>query len=248
MKTLVTILNHNLPEYTNALFESLYPYQGNLYDVTVLDNGSSNDGKSKYTTFELEKNVYMGGGFNAAMQYVLSSNDYDSLLFMNNDLTICGYNFVKVLREEMFENNFDLLSCCFFNVGLKQDCHWKTMHNWGAQKTREVPFIDFQMPLLSRRLLEEVKEIDLDLIYGWGIDNYFALICKKKGWKIGVVDRLCAMHYNSLTVKNKKSDLTMQTYCKNAEEGQYKFFTKNNLMLEFNNIRKMAEIYTPEHL
>jgi GT2 family glycosyltransferase len=243
VKTLTTILNHNLPEYTDCLYESLYPYRSNLYDLTVLDNGSSSEGKSKYTTFELEKNVYFGGGFNAAMQYVLSSNEYDSLLFMNNDLTICGYNFVKVLRDEMFNNRFDLLSGCFFNVGLKQDCHWKTMHNWGSNKTREVSFIDFQMPLISRRLLEEVKEIDSDLIYGWGIDNYFALICKKMGWKIGVIDRLCAIHYNSLTVKNKKSDLDIITYCKNAETGQYNFFTKNNLMLEFNQIRKDSENY-----
>ena len=120
------------------------------------------------------------------------------------------------------------------------------MHNWGAKETREVPFIDFQMPLISRRLLEEVGEVDSDLIYGWGIDTYFAYICKKNNWKIGVVDRLSTLHYNSLTIKSGVAKLNMVDYCRLAEEGQYNFFTKNNLMVEYHKIRTVAENYRYE--
>ena len=246
MKTLVAILNHNLPEYTDYLYDALSPYQSTIYDLAVIDNGSSTEKKSKYTSLELDKNVYYGGGINAAIQYVLSTNEYDSLLFMNNDLIVSGYNFVKILRGELSDNKFDLVSSCFFNVEPNQQCHWKTMHNWGAKETREVPFIDFQMPLISRRLLEEVGEVDSDLIYGWGIDTYFAYICKKNNWKIGVVDRLSALHYNSLTIKSGVSNLNMVDYCRLAEEGQYNFFTKNNLMVEYHKIRTVAENYRYE--
>ena len=80
MKTLVTILNHNLPEYTDYLYDNLSPYQSNIYDLIVIDNGSLSEKMSKYTTYTLENNCSMGGGFNAAMQLVLSSDEYDSLL------------------------------------------------------------------------------------------------------------------------------------------------------------------------
>ena len=68
-KTAAFILNHNLPDYTDMLYESLKPYERTDYDLFVIDNASSIEGKSKHTSFELEENVYFGGGLNAAMQY-----------------------------------------------------------------------------------------------------------------------------------------------------------------------------------
>ena len=50
MKILVTILNYNMPQMTDSLFEMLNPYKEDLYDIMVLDNGSPPEGKSKYTT------------------------------------------------------------------------------------------------------------------------------------------------------------------------------------------------------
>jgi hypothetical protein len=243
MKTLVTILNHNLPEYTDYLYNNLSPYQSNIYDLIVIDNGSISEKMSQYTTHALDTNCYMGGGFNAAMQLVLTSDEYDSLLFLNNDLIVFGYEFVKTLRTEMFNENFKILSACFFNVEPTGQCFWKTMHNWGKSKTREVPFIDFQMPLIHKDLLKEIKEIDSDLIYGWGIDALFAIMCKKHNWKMGVMDRLSALHYNSLTVKLKAVEFDVNEYCKRAEEGQTKFFTKSNLLKEFNQVRLEGSSY-----
>ena len=243
MKTLVSILNHNLPEYTDYLYDNLSPYQSNIYDLIVIDNGSSSEKISKYTTHTLDSNSYMGGGFNAAMQLVLSSDEYDSLLFLNNDLIVFGYEFVKTLREEMFNNNFKVLSACFFNVEPTGQCFWKTMHNWGRSETRQVPFIDFQMPLIHKDVLQKVDQIDPDLIHGWGIDALFAIECKKNKWKMGVMDKLSALHYNSLTVKLKAVEFDVTEYCRRAEEGQNKFFRKSNLMNEFNQVRQEGASY-----
>jgi|688.fasta_scaffold14298_16 hypothetical protein len=256
-KTAFFILNHNLPDYTDMLYESLKPYERNDYDLFVLDNGSSLEGKSKYSSFELENNVYMGGGFNAGMQYVLENPQYDSMIFSNNDLTIHPYNHVRTLREEMFgeifagkwgslEIKYDIVSPSIYNIEPNQQCHWKSMHNWNANGIRQVDYIDFQTPLISRRMLEEVKEIDSDLMYGWGVCFYFALVAKKKGYKLGIVDRCCILHHNSVTIKKGVAGLDIPTYCRRAEEGQYKFFKKNNLMQDYLDLRKKAETYEYE--
>lgn len=250
MKAAAVILNHNLPDYTDMLYESLKPYERQDYDLMVFDNGSNDAGRSKYTTHHIEQNVFFGGGFNAAMQMVLESDEYDSLLFLNNDLTVHPYNFVKTLRAVMFqlsgytgEPYFDVVSPTFFNIEPLGQCHWKTMHNWGAHDTRVVPFIDFQCPLISKRLLKEVEEIDPSLLYGWGIDAYFAILCQQRGWKMGVVDRLCVLHHNSLTVKRGVAGINVQQYCQLAERGQQEFFIKKNLVQEFINVRKLGESY-----
>jgi GT2 family glycosyltransferase len=257
-KTAAIILNHNLPEYTDMLFESLKPYERNDYELMVFDNGSSKDGQSKYTTHGIEKNVYFGGGFNAAMQMVIDNPTYDSMLFLNNDLTIHPYNFVRILRAEMFGFTFnrkedpenyqknpqcDLISPSFYNVEPNKQCHWKTMHGYG-QVTREVPFIDFQCPLISKRLLEEVKEIHPSLIMGFGIDFLFALTCQDKGWKIKVSDLVGIIHHNSMTVKKGVAGINIQEYCQRAEAGQYEFF--HNIIKrskDYLELRNKAENY-----
>ena len=64
-KTLAVILHYNTPQYTDVLYEMLEPEQksGN-YDLLVMDNGSSSDKKSKYTSLEISENIYFGGAMN----------------------------------------------------------------------------------------------------------------------------------------------------------------------------------------
>lgn len=261
-KTAVIILNCNLPDYTEMLVESLLPHRKNEYDVMVFDNGSTPEGMSKYTTYRSETNGFFGGGFEAARQITLANSEYDSLLFMNNDLTVHGMNFVKSLREAMFRPvqhpvcmedprtdlethlELDVVSPCFFNVEPNGQCHWRTMWNWGSNQPRVVPFIDMQGPLMSRRLLEAMGETDSGLMYGWGLDVYMAHICRTNGWKMAVCDNVSMLHHNSLTVKKGVAGIDIPTYCRNAEEGQRRFFTKKNLMREFGEIRALGEQYT----
>lgn len=253
-KTAAIILNHNMPDYTDMLYESLKPYERYDYDLFVLDNASKPEGKSKYTSFELEQNVYFGGGLNASMQFVKENPKYDSLLFLSNDLTIHGYEFVRTLRDEMFEEIFmgkygaqevkyDIVSPTFYNIEANQQCHWKCMHSRCSSEIRQVPYSDFQCPLISRRLIEAVGEIDSDLIWGWGPDWLFALTAKKLGYKIGVVDRCCVLHHNSLTVKRGVAGIDIPTYCRNAEAGMYKFFQKTGLYNEYMNLRNETQQY-----
>ena len=98
-KTLVVIYNHNLPSMTDSLWESLEPYKRDDYDMILIDNGSTPEGKSKYTTHETGQNCYFGGAINIAFQYFLESKEYDSLLSLNNDLVVQGDNFVRSLRK-----------------------------------------------------------------------------------------------------------------------------------------------------
>jgi GT2 family glycosyltransferase len=253
-KTAAIILNHNLPDYTDMLYESLKPYERYDYDLFVLDNASKPEGRSKYTTFQLESNVYFGGGLNASMEFVKENKQYDSLLFLSNDLTIHPYNFVRTLREEMFEEVFldkvgyqeikyDIIAPSFYNIEPDQQCHWKGMHSRCASETRPVVYSDFQCPLISRRLIEAVGGIDPDLMYGWGPDWLFALTAKKLGYKIGVVDRACILHHNSLTVKRGVAGLDIPTYCRLAEAGMQKFFIKSGLYNDYINLRAEAEKY-----
>ena len=58
-KTLVIILNHNGKSYTDQLYESLNPHKKDIYDLLVMDNGSTIESeKSPYTTLATDQNCY----------------------------------------------------------------------------------------------------------------------------------------------------------------------------------------------
>lgn len=244
-KTLAVILHYNTPEMTDRLFGQLKPYEREDYDLVVLDNGSPKSGRSQNTTYRSPQNVYFGGGLNMTMQLILDNQQYDSLLFLNSDLIVHGYNFVKTLRKEMFEGDYKIISPAVMQPEQNQ-CFWPTMHNWQSTETRDVPWIDFQCPLIHRDLIEEIKQFDDDLIFGWGNDVYSGLICREKGWKCGVVDFAPAIHLSNATVQKNQDDDIIRNYNVYAERGMVTFFQKIGRLQDLINLREEAQNYKYE--
>lgn len=246
MKTLAVILHHNTPQYTDVLYEILEPEQKmGEYDLVVVDNGSAPEKTSKYTTYRLEENVFFGGGLNAAMELVMESDDYDSLLFLNSDL-IVGKRFVQSLRHEAIKTGCNVLSPCIIQPEKTQN-HWLQMLPWGTNETREVRWIDLQCPMISKKFIRHIHDtkstenyIDPLLIRGWGIDVYFGIICETEGWRTGMCDNVPAVHLGSMTMKALNN---VNEYCRLAEEGMVEFFRQNHLMTEFVDMRDWAEKY-----
>lgn len=242
-KTLALILNHNTPELTDVLYENLKHHQNEQYDLAILDNGSSDIGTSKYTSYKIQENVYYGGGLNAAMAIMLNDELYDSLLFLNSDLIIHGYNFVKTLRREMFNGDYKIVSPAIIQPETEQ-CFWKNIHNWGSNKIRDVSWVDFQSPLIHIDLIKKINQFDDDLIFGWGNDVYAGMVCNDNNWKIGVVDYCTIVHLNSYTIKKHADDPIIKNYNRYAESNMFSFFKKINRFDEFIKMRDDARNYS----
>lgn len=240
MKTLAVILHHNTFQYTDQLYEMLKPYEKTDYDLFVIDNGSDKGKESKYAEFVLDTNVYFGGGINISFDYVMENPEYDSLLFLNNDLIVHGANFVKALRGEL--GKYDVVSPSIIQPEKTQN-HWQQMLNWGAKDAREVRWIDLQCPLISRRFIEKVKRFDDLLLYGWGIDVLLGVVCENEGWKTAVCDFAPAVHLGSATLKQMK---IVNEYCQKAEQGQWEYFRKANITQKVLELRQWAENYKYE--
>jgi len=175
---------------------------------------------------------------------VATDTDYDSLLFLNNDLIVSN-NFVSSLRKEL--TKYDVVSPCIIQPE-KIQIHWPQMQSWCMNTTREVRWIDLQCPLISKRFIQHMQStktidnyIDPLLIRGWGIDVFFGIICETQGWKTGVCDYVPAVHLGSMTMKALNN---VNEYCRLAERDMIEFFNKYYLMKEFAEMRTWAETYT----
>ena len=247
LKTLAVIYNHNLPEMTDKLWEELKPYERDDYDLILIDNGSREDGKSKYTTHETGQNTYFGGALNIALDFFTMSEQYDSLLSLNNDLVLQGNNFVRTLREEMFYKDsltYKIISPSVLQV--ENQCKWKYMHCWNSDEIRQVKWVDFQAPLIHKDFIRVYPQFPDELVYGWGQDVLSGILCEKQGWKVGVVDRCPLIHHSAHTYKSGVSDLDLQTYCQNAEQGMFGYMQSQGLMDKFMKFRELSAGYSYE--
>lgn len=242
-KTLTVILNHNRKSYTNQLYESLTPYK-TCYDLEVFDNGSTEANEiSEYTTYSTETNCYYGGALNLVMELMLSNTSYDSLLLMNNDIILHGYNFVQHLRDVMFVEDFAVVAPAVLQPETSQ-CYWYQMHNWASRTTRQVKWADFMCPLLRRDVVETIYQFDNQLIYGWGQDVYTGIVCEERNWKVGVTDVSSVIHLSSQTLKDNKGDMTLSEYSNKALTGMFTFFTNINKVDKLNEMREWGRTYT----
>ena len=239
---LIATLNHNLPTLTDNLVEQLKrdPYFEKC-ELMVLDNGSK-ESLAKSTTHRLEQNVFFGGGFNVALDYFLNETKHEWLYFLNNDLIFHGPSFLTTSIETATATLADVYSPSVINASIEQ-CHWKQMWNWG-KGVRPVKWIDFQCPLIHRRVLEKINHFPDELIYGWGLDLYTGCITEQNEWKTVVDDNHTICHLNSQTFKQNKIDIGIDTFCRNAETNMFQYFMNSDYKQLFIDLRTHGEQYS----
>ena len=245
-KTLAIIFNYNAKKMTDDLYESLLPASTEEYDLYILDNGTEKPEEvSANTSVRLEKNVYFGGAVNASFSIFLHNRDkYDSLMILNNDIFV-GENFIKVMRQRLFERDFKLISPAVLQPEAQQTC-WKHLRNWGAKETREVRWVDYYCPFFHGDLVEHIGKFSDILQIGWGLDLYTGHLCDQKGWKAGVVDSSTVIHFGAQTYKDNKAQIPFSEYGRRAEIGMYQFFQSEGLMKELEDLRQYGLNYTYE--
>ena len=243
MRSLVVILHYNTYEFTDRLYTMLKPFERDEYDLVVFDNGSAMGKSSQYTTVRSEENLLFGGGLNTAFQWVLDEPEYDSLLFLNSDLLLHGDNFVRSLRKEMINTYYKIISPCILQP--ETQCNWKTVRCWNSKTIRQVPWVDFQAPMIHRDFIERVKRFDDELCYGWGQDVLSGIICEENSWKVGVCDNVPILHLDSATIKKEmKNDVFMSSYWSNAERNMFSYFNRIGIMNKVNDFRMRSANYT----
>jgi GT2 family glycosyltransferase len=239
---LIATLNHNLPDLTDNLVTQLKrDSYFNECELMVLDNGSK-EPLAKSTTHQVDQNVFFGGGFNIVLDYFLNNTDHEWLYFLNNDLIFHGPSFLRTSIENATTSFADVYSPSVINASIEQ-CHWKQMWNWG-KGMRAVKWVDFQCPLIHRRVLEKINQYPDELIYGWGLDLFTGCITEQNGFKTVVDDTHTICHLNSQTFKQNKINIGIDEFCRNADQKMFQYFINSEYKQLFFDLRAHGEQYS----
>jgi len=174
MKRVATIiLNRNLPEPTNRLYEHLSNYDEELTDVFVLEAGSDPGNLSKYCTWHVNDTsvVQHGLRYGRGMNYGLLSlfnegnwNKYDAFFLLTNDTELSQVPTVRPLMDVFDEHK---------KVGILSPCskRWGERLLLRSESTKYFWFIHNNAFLLRRQMIESIMELEAPTFMNFVFDG-----------------------------------------------------------------------------
>jgi hypothetical protein len=129
-KVATLILNRNLPDVTDKLYEHLKTYDSNETDVYVIESGSSSDQRSKYCSWYANWQESMDHGLRYArgMNFGLSElwkeglfNSYDAFFLITNDVELQQKSTIQPMMQIFSAHErLGILSPCSQKWGEKE--------------------------------------------------------------------------------------------------------------------------------
>ena len=155
-KVATLILNRNLPEVTDKLYEKIINEDNLLTDIYVIEAGSDEDKLSKYTSWYANWDSARIDGlrYNRGMNYGLSQlykegrfENYDAFLLLTNDTEFKNKNNVKILSEILNEHK---------KIGILSPCsdRWGEINLLNKYETKYFWFIHNNAYLLRKEFIK----------------------------------------------------------------------------------------------
>lgn len=240
---LVAVTNHKLNKQAIALKKAFEV----LTDTVLIDNDSpfENDEEKAHFDYTL-KGAYYNGQFNQA--HSLLKDHHTHLLLINSDVTIHE-------PKKLYDRLKDIY-CNHSEVGVYAPSAYYSAHNHmanlGTSDIRKVTFTDGFCFAMSKKLLNEMCPIDLDVNrIGHGVDMFMGFLAMKYNQLTVVDDYIEVNHprgsgYNSSAARKQRDDY-YATKSRAAQVFHYwvsKDILKNRFGYKF--VKLLMRFYLPE--
>jgi len=161
MKIATIILNRNLPEPTDRLYENIEKYNHDITDLYVVESGSDKNRKSKYCTWWAnDEDALLNGlrysrGFNFGLTNLLQEdkyNNYDYFFLVCNDVEFENKPILHTMLKEIEKHP---------QLGILSPCSpiWAEKEIIGIDNTKYFWHVHFNSWLIRREYIDSVREI-----------------------------------------------------------------------------------------
>ena len=234
-KTAVIILNRNLPDITDKLYESIDLHNRNCADIFVLEAGSDKSNLSKYCSWWANSDEIMNQGLRVprGLNYALTElwkaerfTNYDTFLFLTNDAEFGNEPVVELLQKEMQKHP---------RVGILSPCskRWGEYNLLGQNSTKYFWYVHNVAHIMRREYIESVMEIEnpshMNFLYdgsnfrGYGLETELVAKGYANDWSTAITTAVI-VEENESYLKNKadliKTDTFEDNIKKYVEEGK----------------------------
>jgi GT2 family glycosyltransferase len=185
-KVAVFIVNYNMPERTDKLFERLSDDDQNRC-VYVIDNGSDLLPISPYTSIVIPMNLQTTGGWMYAYEKIKRGKQkFFAYMFMITSAEIPKQeHFLKPLVDILLKDK----DAVIVHPALTKDSttYWQHMKTDGSGKDRRTWMAD-NIACLYRADWFDENSFDKELLYGWGIDLEASWKARSQGKHIWICE------------------------------------------------------------
>lgn len=215
MKPVATIiLNRNLPEVTDKLFDHLRDYDGDITDIFVIEAGSDSDKLSRNSTWHatdpdiMANGLRYGRGMNYALSKMVQENifsNYEAFFLLTNDTELKQGPTLKPLMAILDEHP---------DVGILSPCS----DRWGErlllleENTKYFWFIHNNAYLLRREFIEDICEKEspdfMNFLFdgtnfrGYGAEHELIAKAYANDWAAAITSKVWAGENESYLIDN----------------------------------------------
>lgn len=183
------IVNYNMPERADSLFEYLKAHTNYPTDVYLIDNGSDLVSPAKNTNVSIEKNCQTTGGWLKGLEAADSKGKYEYYMFI-----ITSARFVEEsgLLVDTLLTNFDDPNVVGVHPSLTKESttYWNHLKNTGLNHPRQTWMIDNICSIFRADWFNSIGRFDKDFIYAHGIDLETCYKARIQGKKLIVDERV----------------------------------------------------------
>lgn len=204
-KVAVLIVNYNMPERADALYESL-SRSGYPHDIIIVGNGSNLTRPSKYTTLQLDNNVQTTRGWLAGLEslkekyfaymFVITSTEIPE---QKNDLIASMASVLKDDRQAVGVHP---------SLTADSTTAWEHLKTTGTNKIRKTWMIDNIASMYRADWFDSVGRFDPELIYGWGIDIETCWKAREQNRTLWIDERIHVKKITDIGYKMKRMNMS----------------------------------------
>lgn len=233
--TATIILNRNLPDVTDRLYDSLYKYNSNATDIYVVESGSDKSKLSKHCTWwanwdeAMKFGLRVPRGVNYGLLQLLKEGkfkNYDYFFMLTNDAEFEDKAVVDILVEIMTEQP---------HIGILSPCskQWAEVGLIGENNTKYFWYVHNVAYMMRREYIESVMETEnptyINLLYdgtnfrGHGLESELVAKGYINDWATAITTNVWVKE-NEEYLQNQAQLIKTETYEENLnlylEEGR----------------------------
>jgi len=233
--TATIILNRNLPDVTDRLYESIYKHNSDLTDIYVVEAGSDEEKLSKYCSWwanwdEAKRDgLRVPRGVNYAFVQLLTENKFDSydyFIMLTNDAEFEDKPFVGIMLRIMEEHP---------HAGILSPCskQWGEASLLGYENTKYFWYVHNVAYMMRRKYIETIMELQnpsyINFLYdgsnfrGYGLEVELVAKGYANDWATAITTKVW-VNENEEHLQTKADWIKTETYEENLklclEEGR----------------------------
>lgn len=229
------ILNRNLPEPTNKLYNHIKKYDGDITDIYIVESGSDDDKLSANYTWHVkdEQTKKQGLRYPRGMNFALNQlyyenkfNDYEAFFLITNDTELEKVCTIKILYNFLLQHKkLSIISPC--------SKEWGEKILLVKEKIKYFWFIHNSAYLIKKSFIKQIAKFEKDNYMqtvfdgnnfrGYGLECELLSKAYANNWAAGITSEVWAEENNSYLI-NKSELIKTETIDENLklyiEEGK----------------------------